>query len=191
LTRYLSFSPGVELIGQSVVSFLAATELQTAVMSRILVKSGFPHRVVPTEWYPGQKWLDALRLITESIGDSTLFSIGKRVPESAVWPEEIRTIEAGLASIDVAYHMNHRMDGERMFNVVTGAMKEGIGHYHHKPAGNRRAVMVCTDPYPSEMDRGIISTIARRFQPTAEVVLDDTQPSRKRGGESCTYIVTW
>jgi hypothetical protein len=191
LTQHVSFGPGVEIRGQSVDSFLSATELQTAVMSGILAKSGFPRRVVATEWYSGQKWLDALRLITASIGDNTMLAVGKRIPASAAWPEEIRTIEAGLASIDVAYHMNHRLDGELLFDPATGVMKEGIGHYHCQFTGSRRAVMVVNSPYPSEMDRGIIITIARKFQPAAEVVLDGSQPSRKRGDASCTYIVTW
>lgn len=191
MTQQVSFGPGVEIRGQSVESFLVATDLQTAVMSGILMKSGFPRRVVPTDWYSGQKWIDALWRIAASIGENTLLAIGKRIPSSAAWPEEIRTIEAGLASIDVAYHMNHRIDGELLFDPATGVMKEGIGHYHCQFTGSRRAVMVVSSPYPSEMDRGIIITIARKFQPAADVVLDESQPSRKRGGASCTYIVTW
>jgi len=191
LTQQFSFGPGVEIRGQSVESFLVATDLQTAVMTGILVKSGFPRRVVATDWYSGQRWIEALWRIAASIGENTLLAIGKRIPASAAWPEEIRTIEAGLASIDVAYHMNHRIDGELLFDPATGVMKEGIGHYHCEVTGRRRAVMVVSSPYPSEMDRGIIITIARKFQPAADVVLDESQPSRKRGGVSCTYIVTW
>ncbi|HEU4408506.1 MAG TPA: hypothetical protein VFS43_24805 [Polyangiaceae bacterium] len=178
-------------MGQSVESFLSATELQTAVMRKILVQSGFPPRVVSTDWYPQARWLAALRFIAEAIGENTLLAVGKRIVDSAAWPEEVTTIDAGLASIDVAYHMNHRINGAPLFDPATGTMTEGIGHYQYCPAETRRAVMVCHNPYPSDMDRGIILAVARKFKPAAEVSLDESKPTRKRGGESCTYHVTW
>ena len=106
-------------------------------------------------------------------------------------PPEIDNIEAALASIDVAYHMNHRIQGEVLFDPATGIMKEGIGHYRYQPGGDRGGVMVCETPYPSEFDRGIITGTARRWRPTVEVTLDESKPTRKRGADSCTYLVKW
>jgi hypothetical protein len=70
-------------------------------------------------------------------------------------------------------------------------MREGIGHYAFHRDGTRSGVMVCNTPYPSDFDRGIVTGVARRFRAHATVVMDESQPSRKRGGESCTYLVAW
>jgi hypothetical protein len=47
------------------------------------------------------------------------------------------------------------------------------------------------NPYPSEFDRGIITSLSRRFKPHCEVKLDPDKPSRTEGGDSCTYIIEW
>jgi hypothetical protein len=190
MAQYVAFRSGVEVLGQSMHSFFQAAKVHSSVARRILVKNGIP-RVLPEEWYSQQRWLDVLREIAASIGEHTLYAIGKKVPESAVWPQAITSIEAGLASIDVAYHLNHRVEGEILFNAETGAMKEGIGHYQCHPDGDRRILMVCHTPYPSVFDRGIITGVARKFKPTVEVIKDEAQPSRAQGADACTFVVKW
>ena len=109
--------------------------------------------------------------------------IGKAIPEHAKFPPQIDSLQKALAAIDMAYHMNHR-NGE-------------IGNYTLKEFDekNRRAVMVCNNPYPSEFDRGIISTMLRRFKPSGsfkyDVTLDTTKETRMNGGERCTYLIQW
>ncbi len=55
--------------------------------------------------------------------------------------------------------------------------------------------MECKNPYPSELDRGIITTLVRRYTPgrphEVDVVLDTTKPSREQGADSCWYIISW
>jgi hypothetical protein len=142
-------------------------------------------------WYPLQQVLRFYSDVIPAIGENTLFAIGKHMPEAAVWPADITTIEAGLASIDVAYHLNHRVDGQVMFDPGTGAMLEGIGHYRCDLDGKRRIIMTCDTPYPSTLDRGIITGTARKWKPWAEVTLDASKPSRLHGGASCTFLVEW
>lgn len=97
-----------------------------------------------------------------------------------------------MQSNDVAYHMNHRRNGQLMFNPATGVMLEGIGHYGYKrEPGERKIISVCDNPYPCKLDHGILTTVARRFQLRALVTHDDTKPCRAKGGNDCTYVVTW
>ncbi len=121
---------------------------------------------------------------------------GKKIPESAVFPPDVKDIVSGLKSIDVAYHMNHSNGmGELLFNpnnAPGNQIIEGIGHYEYNPGqDNRHAVIVCKNPYPCEFDRGIITTMARRFEQGSSVQHDDTKPCRKKGADSCTYSVSW
>ncbi len=133
----------------------------------------------PGKWYKQQDWLNAFKEISIKVGESTLNNIGKKIPENARWPPEIDTIEKGLASIDMAYHMNHR-NGD-------------IGNYEFVKAGEREAKLVCDNPYPCAFDKGLIQAVARKFAPKNIVVrIDhDANGCRNKGGQSCTYMVSW
>jgi len=190
MAQYVAFKPGIEVIGQSMLSVLDAMGSFVSFARQLLHEHGLTE-IHSAAWYPRQPYLDAFAAIASHIGEETLFMIGKRVPEHALWPSYVATLEDALASIDIAYHMNHRVDGEVMYDAATCCMHEGIGHYRCHKEQPRRFIMVCENPYPSEFDRGLITTIARKFRPLASVSLDEVKPSRKHGANSCTYIVSW
>ncbi|MBT8225353.1 MAG: hypothetical protein HKP61_23195 [Dactylosporangium sp.] len=133
------------------------------------------------QWYSQQAWLDAFQKLGEQLGPNTLIMIGKTIPENAKFPPNINSIETALASIDKAYHMNHR-GGE-------------IGSYKVVSSQPKSARMVCENPYPCDFDRGIVLGTATKYKPATSgavrVSHDDTQPCRKKGARSCTYQIDW
>lgn len=179
MTQFIAFAPNVEVAGQAVLSVVDGMGVMKVLATQMLERHGI-RNPEPGLWYPQQPWLDTFREIADQVGPNTVYQIGVKIPENATFPPEIDSIEKALASIDVAYHMNHR-DGE-------------IGHYHYTKTGDRSAKMICPNPYPCEFDRGIISAMCRKFKPAEAVVYvthDDSQACRKKGGESCTYKVSW
>ena len=68
-----------------------------------------------------------------------------------------------------------------MFDATTSELAEGIGPYGYEKASERSIVSVCDNPYPCSFDRGIITTMARRFERGAAIVHDDSAPCRRRG----------
>jgi len=191
MTEFKAIDSNVEVSGAAVLSVIEGMtrcsdcdlmESFRRMATRILAKNGIdsPRK---DKWYPQQAWLDAFREISEEIGPATLRMIGEKIPETALWPPEVTTIEEGLASIDVAYHMNHR-GGE-------------IGHYRYEEthqAGWKSGKVICNNPYPCAFDHGIIKATARRFAPKDKapiVTHDDSRPCRQKGGDSCTYLVSW
>jgi hypothetical protein len=135
----------------------------------------------PGRWYAQQAWLDVFKAIALKIGDRSLTAIGRKIPENAQWPPTVDTLEKALASIDVAYHMNHR-GGE-------------IGSYRFEMTGARSGRMVCNNPYPCAFDRGLVTAVGARFKPAdvAAVLVrhDDTQPCRAKSADACTYRIQW
>jgi hypothetical protein len=130
--------------------------------------------------------------ISKQLGDGLLTQIGLAIPRNAHFPEGIRDIHAAIKSVDVAYHMNHRKDGQPMFDPATGRMQEGIGHYGYEPVpGQRRIICLCETPYPCAFDQGILTAMARRFESSARVTHDDSKPCRRWRGDRCTYVITW
>jgi hypothetical protein len=101
--------------------------------------------------------------------------------------------DTAIKAIDIAYHLNHRKKGELLFDINTGTMTEGIGHYGYEQDrfGKNQIVSVSHNPYPCAFDHGIITAMAHKFQPAALIKHDDTKECRSNGAETCTYNITW
>ena len=178
MAQFLAMSPDVDVNGETVRSVILGMGSFRPRALAILRAHGIDNPI-PGLWYSQEGWLSAFRHIAEEIGPNTLYQIGMKIPESANFPPHITTVEAALAAIDVAYHMNHR-GGE-------------IGHYTFEAAGPSAARILCDNPYPCEFDRGIIQAMVRRFADTESVSVrhDESLPCRNKDGESCTYVVSW
>ncbi len=144
-------------------------------------------------WYPLAPWLDALHDIAASVGPNKMYEIGRQVPKNAPFPATISDVRSALGSVDIAYHMNHRRDGQIMFEPATSTMLEGIGHYWAVAGeGKSRVVVECREvPYPCEFDRGLLVVLATRFEPNATVKHTADSKCRRNGGDACKYLVSW
>jgi hypothetical protein len=190
---------GIEVSGESLGAIVEGFKKYPSIASRYLAKYGLMSLdasgqmvVDRSKWYPLKEWLIAHEGIAQEIGHNSLYGIGKSVPENAVFPPHIKDIYSAIESIDVAYHLNHRRNGVLMFDPQTGMMLEGIGHYRVTRVPNEQQVScVCDNPYPCEFDRGIISAMANRFERQARTVHDNEAPCRRKGADSCTYVVWW
>lgn len=194
MAEFIAFNSEVEVNGQTVFAFVNSMKRGQDKRKAILLKHGIDPKV--GEWYLQQEYLDAYKEVAESVGEMNLFLIGAAIIENAQFPP-INNLKEGLAAIDVAYHMNHRLNGEVMFNPENGQTLDGIGHYQLKEYNEeaRTAVMVCNNPYPSKFDEGIISAVGRKFQPSdsnaVKVKVDVKAERRTNGGDSCTYLISW
>jgi hypothetical protein len=176
MAQFKALAPKVEVNGETVLSILDGMGSFQAIGRRFLDACGIPDPK-PGQWFRQQSWLDAFKLIASKVGDSTLFEIGRKIPENAQFPPEVDSIEKALAAIDIAYHMNHR-SGE-------------IGHYSFSSTGRREGRMVCDNPYPTEFDRGIIEAMALKFAPYVDVEIEKGRSSRREGGDSDAYRIYW
>lgn len=193
MVQFVAFDKDVEVIGQTVLSVVDGMGPFRQTALRILAEAGIPNPR-PEEWYSQQKWLDAFRVLSDRIGPKTLFQIGEKIPENAIWPPHVDDVPKALASIDVAYHMNHRRFGKPLFDPKTGKTDEGIGHYRFEPVSSRRARVICDNPYPCDFDRGIVESAARKFAPkNAKITVEHTaaHSCRNSGAAFCTYDVSW
>jgi hypothetical protein len=180
MAQFVGFSPNVEVNGETVYAIVDGMGAFRSVAMQILQENGIGD-LKPGIWYPQQKWLDAFKKISDALGENTLFNIGLKIPENAIFPKEIETIEDALRSIDIAYHLNHR-NGD-------------IGEYRFQSIGPKTAKLFCPNPYPCAFDRGIITAMAKRFKPKESALVnvkhEDSAPCRMKGADSCTYLVNW
>ena len=196
--QFKSFEPGIEVRGDCIGAFVDGFRQYPTVATKYLSKFGLLKKDGPKGpeldrdgWYSLDSWLAAFKGITEEIGSNSVFAVGKWLPKNAVFPPHVNDVHSAIQSINVAYHMNHRKGGVVMFNPETGAFLNGIGNYSYERKGDRTIICVGENPYPCDLDRGLISAMASRFETFATTVHDETAPCRKKGAESCTYVITW
>lgn len=169
-----------QVMGQAILSIVGGMEVVQARALRILAENGISP-LKPDQWYPMANVLSAFKLIFEKIGPSTVRAIGRKVPDTARFPPDIDSLEKGLRSIDVAYHTAHRGT-------------DPIGGYHFEARERRSAKMMCDNPYPCDLDLGLVEAICDRFRPKDALwvrIEHDPKSCRRRGDTSCTYLITW
>jgi hypothetical protein len=176
---YKSFPPEVEQSGAGILAFVGELDDLRQVGLRILARHGVVEPE-PGKWYPLQAYLDALREIAELSGPATLKAIGRQIPEKAIWPAGIDSVETALKSVNSAYQLNHR-GGD-------------VGQYLFTKTRERSGRMVCNNPFPCPFDMGIVERVAEKFgTPGDSLAITHVSPEtcRQLGGESCTYELTW
>jgi hypothetical protein len=196
MEQQLVIDPGVEVSGASIGSMLDAFQQYPSIVTKYLLQfglvSGKQSQIDRAAWYPLAKWLTVYNAIAKDVGVNSLYTIGKKVPENIELPPQVTDIRSMFGSLNIAYHLNHRKNGELMFDTSTGKKQEGIGNVICEMAsGEQRLTLKFENPYPCEFDRGLIHSFATRFEPAARVVHDNAAPCRKKGASSCTYVVSW
>lgn len=174
MVQFIAFDPNVEVLGRVILSAVAGLGKGAL---EVLRAHGLEDPQ-PDQWYSQQAFLNVLKTLSES-GLLNLVAVGMKIPEVAKWPSTVDSIEAALASIDTAYHLNHR-GGE-------------IGHYVYEKIGERHVRLTCTNPYPSDFDYGLIYATARLYAlpGTRFYVVRAESPCRLNGDDTCIYDVTW
>jgi hypothetical protein len=173
MAEFVSFDPLVEVRGEVLMAWLAGTQdkllpyLQDHGISDVQAKA----------WYPLQAALDALQEFGLSY---SLFNTGLLIPEHTAFPPGLNTLHDALQALDATYHQNHR-NGES-------------GHYHVDFIDERMITVVAENPYPCELDFGLLHHLADQFAPDGakvQVTHDQKEPCRKDGYHSCTFHLTW
>ena len=185
MTEFQVLEPNSKVYGQAIQIFSKGFPMEVEpIGTAILEQHGIQHPE-STKEYPMEQFLDAMKEVHDRFGSPLLRMIGEQVASTAILPPDLDSLEKCLASVDIAYHMNHSGENIGYYQYVD----EGI----HK--GMRKAKMECGNPYGCHFDYGLIEGFAKRFKPHGckEVIVqhDDSKPCRKTGGDSCTYILTW
>ncbi|THB67848.1 MAG: hypothetical protein D6E12_07790 [Desulfovibrio sp.] len=179
MAQFTGFAANVQVNGQTVLAVVDGMGSFRETALAILEANGISDPQ-PGQWYSQQEWLDAFQEIADRVGANTLNLIGRKIPDNADFPADINTLEKALASIDVAYHLNHRGGDIGEYGFILD--RDGQG-----------ATMACRNPYPCDFDLGIIQSMCQRFRGDRVVTIahDNEQGCRKNGGDTCLYRVTW
>ena len=187
-----SINPNIMVKGSSLLSLLNSMNSFTSI-GELLLKGNNISNPTKDDNYPIHDVLKTYCHLLECVGKNTMTSVGKAIPENVVFPANITSIEDALFSIDIAYHMNHNLNGLPLFDPESGIMKEGIGHYLFKKLNEFSAEISCDNPYPCDFDIGIIEAMANKFKPVNNYVKikHKNEKCRKNGDSYCCYLINW
>lgn len=187
MAEFKSSDPRAEVLGDVVKAFLAGFPQDSrSIAQQILEK----HGVTATSgtYCPLQNFLNAMREISDKFTGQMLFRIGEQIALHASLPQGIDDLQKCLASIDVAYHLNHK-GGD-----IGGYKYEYLGKSENSHLLDR-ATLVSNTPYPCAFDHGVIEGFSKRFKPagTYDVVVrhEDGGTCRRDGQSSCAYLISW
>lgn len=139
------------------------------------------------EWYPLHQVIAILNRVGRELGEDALFRIGERTQVPV--PASVDSICKALRALDIAYHMNHRKNGEPMF--VNGRCSDGIGCYVCTDETPGHFVVDSASLYPCAFDRGLVTAIARQFEPRCNVWHLEGARCRRLGSLTCAYVIAW
>jgi hypothetical protein len=192
---------GIEVSGAALRGILDGFGDFRAMASKLTVQAGIGTagpdgecQLDPDAWYPLERAVRLMAEIEKKVGRNTLFQVGVSIAQNARLPGPANSGDVAqiLRRTDVGYHLNHRKDGQVMGNPATGEVLEGIGHFRAMATpGQNLVTCVCDTVYPCDMDRGLLTGLARRARQDVLVKHDNTQPCRKTGGANCTFVITW
>ncbi|MFA6404270.1 MAG: hypothetical protein WCX31_21980 [Salinivirgaceae bacterium] len=136
-------------------------------------------------WVSLPKVVNVLNSISNKFGDATLYEIGKATPTNAILVGNIKDLKMALEKICEGFTINHKN---------TKVCSVEILEYSY-PA--RKALVQITNPYPFEMNRGIIAGLARKYEPAnakkiPEVTYEENSCIRISEFENqCKIKLTW
>ncbi len=192
--EFIAPNPNVEVAGSYLMSIVYAAKRGAEMRLAALKRYGISDLKAEL-WYPLQPVLKGLRDISAEIGDLNMMLMGKDVALKQELPP-ISSLKEILSLLNVAHHLNHRLDGKIMFDPATGAFREGIGtillaEYDEEA---RHAVIVDSCPYSIKNVEGYLYAFVEKFRPadsTSFVVKEDLTKERKTQGDSSTFLISW
>lgn len=147
----------------------------------ILEQQGIPKDTFDDEkWYAFDQFCSFYQAVKEQYGKHTLFDMGKTIPKVAKFPPDLNTLHEALATLNIAYHMNHQ-----------GGY---IGFYHlvcHDPV-EKCCIIQCYNPYDYHFDKGLLTGLGRKFANGVRVESTEGKPTGEEDGSSESwYTLTY
>jgi hypothetical protein len=186
MAEFTSYEPEkVEVMGEVINSFVMAFPAELREFGRAALDDRGLGDVDGSRFYRAQPFLDALKEVALRVGRNMMMRIGEGIALSVALPPELNNLQGALKSLDRAYHSKYRGGHIGNWKYREEGMSGGLMH----------GGMISTNHYCCAFDRGVLEGFAKRFRPpgVTDVLVrhEDSEPCRKMGADSCTYVISW
>ncbi len=101
--------------------------------------------LLPDNYIPVQRWLDALKDIQERVGKVVLRKVGRGIILAADFPPHLDNVESIVEALNDIYYLNH---------------KGNVGKYITSKEADGSFVVKCATPYPRAFEHGLVEGFA-------------------------------
>ena len=169
----------LEISGNRILTIAEGLGAFKRLAMKILEKNGLTE-IARDKWYKQKDWLKSLREIYEKTGASTLFSVGRRLPQFLNWPSTVKSLQEALSSINELYHKEFRGNTLR-------PLEEEVGSYELVEIDSSQALIKADSPLPCSFDRGFLTGVVEGVR----IECVEEESCRDKGGTLCTYQISW
>lgn len=113
------------------------------------------------KWHNMHSFIEVLKEIENFYGPATLYEVGKKVIESSIKDGQAKDLEEAFENCENNYLINHKNSQCRL-NIIEFKTRK------------RRIVLTLNNPYPFEMNRGMLASICRKHPPKKNCIADVT-----------------
>ena len=179
MAPYQCMQASAQVRGEFVIPMIDSAGPFQDIPLKILADNGI-NEPQPGEWYSYQAYLNSLKAIAAKMGPATMFLIGKWMVEDSKWPADMDSMDRLFEALDQTYRAYHRGESNS---------------YKTAKVDEKNIRVTSQSPYPEDVERGLIETLVRKYKPknvlTARVKVDPSQPSKSKGSNSSSYLVSW
>lgn len=180
---------GVLVSGSVIQAFLESFSGVFRKEATSFLKEAGINEALPEKWFSLDSYLKVLYRVERDMGKNITRQVGRKILSNAVFPPNVVDLESSLTVLNIAYHLNHSLDGVKpMFDMEKGVMESGIGDYLFHKRSDKDWVMECQNPYPSSFDFGLLESFINRFEPSAKISMDPSS-NRESGGDKDVFLI--
>jgi hypothetical protein len=175
---------GTEIIGRYIVAFVESTGDVSPVFERktreIFSDQGIEVSDLDEDgWVDALAYVDTMHAIEDEVGEKTLYQAGVEQGKNVPWPDDVNSVEEGLAFMSEADEQAHRSPsgdyrGQYVVRQVEGSTAQ---------VGIREE-----SPYPKTDVEGVLEGAVDDLTTSANVTTSEIQPE---SGERIAFKIDW
>jgi hypothetical protein len=158
----MTYPSGMESCGGCFIALRGVLGERSPVLDTKLIAENITV-IDPAGWYPTRIELEVLAAL--SPGEE--YCAGWDIPDFVKLPKS-ENIIAAFHALDIGYHLNHRLNGQLMYDTRQWRIVEGIGNFTARADGSRAAVVSAPGPFSAHFNYGLITRVAAMHERTAQ-----------------------
>ncbi|MBI9069522.1 MAG: hypothetical protein JEZ09_19655 [Salinivirgaceae bacterium] len=169
----------VEISGNALSAYITGFPDYLSDIAETILQNNNLQHPEQGKWYNFHDYLAALDDIGKKFGSSSLYEIGKQAVNSSIIPEGVVTFVDAINNLQKAFEINHR--NGQICEIKILKMKVSKG----------KVILEIINPYPFEVNRGILTGLSRNYTPNESVMPDVEIDENKSNFPVGIYTITW
>lgn len=158
----MSFPSGMESCGGCFIALRGVLGERSPVLDTKLIAENITV-IDPAGWYPTRIELEVLA----ALSPEEEYCAGWDIPDFVKLPRS-ENILAAFHALDIGYHLNHKLNGQLMYDTQQWRIVDGIGNFTARADGSRACIVQAPGPFSAHFNYGLVTRVAAMHEGTAQ-----------------------